>query len=174
MRRIRYGVAMSLDGFIAGPNGEYDWIEPDPDFDFAELWAQFDTALMGRRTYEIAVARLGESAFRGMKTVVASRTLRPADHPGITVLPEITKATLQSLRRQQASGKDIWLFGGGLLFRSLLELGDVDMVELSVKPVLLGTGIPLLPPPSPRIKLRLLENKVYRSVTLRVVYAVLP
>ena len=176
MRRIRYGVAMSLDGFIAGPNGEYDWIEPDPDFDFAELWAQFDTLLMGRRTYDVAVTRLGESAFQGMKVVVASRTLRAAEHPGITVLPEVTKASLQSLRAQPGEPaqpeKDIWLMGGGVLFRTLIELQEVDRIELSVKPVLLGSGIPLLPPPSPRIKLKLLENKIYRSGMVRVIYAV--
>ena len=56
MRRIRYGVAMTLDGFIAGPNGEADWIVMDPDFDFAAMMAQFDTYLMGRRTYEVASA----------------------------------------------------------------------------------------------------------------------
>jgi len=162
---------MSLDGFIAGPNGEYDWIEPDPDFDFAELWAQFDTLLMGRRTYDVAVTRLGESAFQGVKIVVASRTLRAAEHPGITVLPEVTKASLQSLRAQPG-GKDIWLMGGGELFRSLLEVNEVDTIELSIKPVLLGAGVPLLPPPPARAKLKLLENKVYRSGMVRVVYGV--
>jgi len=162
---------MSLDGFIAGPNGEYDWIEPDPDFDFVELWAQFDTLLMGRRTYEVAASRLGESAFAGMKTVVASRTLRAAEHPGITLLPEVTKAGLQSLRAQPG-GKDIWLMGGGELFRTLIELHEVDTVELSIKPVLLGTGTPLLAPSSARFRLKLLENKVYRSGMVRVVYAV--
>ena len=170
-RRIRYGVAMSLDGFIAGPNGEYDWIEPDPDFDFAELWTQFDTLLMGRRTYEVAVTRLGESAFQGPKVVVASRTLRARDHPGITVLQEVTRTSLQSLRARPGE-KDIWLMGGGVLFRTLIELHEVDRIELSIKPVLLGSGIPLLPGPSPQIKLKLLENEIYRSGMIRAVYAV--
>ncbi|MGC2151507.1 MAG: hypothetical protein WA618_05660, partial [Terriglobales bacterium] len=66
--KIRYVVAMSRDGYIAGPKGEADWIEMDPEVNFAELWAQFDILLMGRRTYEPAVAGLGESAFEGMKT----------------------------------------------------------------------------------------------------------
>lgn len=61
MRKIRYAVAMSLDGFIAGPNGEADWIEADPEVDFAAIWAQFDTLLMGRRTYEAAKERMGEA-----------------------------------------------------------------------------------------------------------------
>jgi dihydrofolate reductase len=58
MGKIRYAVAMSLDGYIAGPNGEADWIGVDPKIDFAALWAQFDTLLMGRRTYEAASKRL--------------------------------------------------------------------------------------------------------------------
>ena len=64
MKRIRYGVAMSLDGYIAGPNGEADWIVSDPEVNFAEIWAQFDTLLMGRRTYDAAKARLGEAALQ--------------------------------------------------------------------------------------------------------------
>ncbi len=86
MRKIRYSVAMSLDGYIAGPNGEADWIVIDPDVNFAELWAQFDTLLMGRRTYEAAIARLGKASFQTMKTFVVSRTLSQADHREVTIL----------------------------------------------------------------------------------------
>jgi dihydrofolate reductase len=61
MTRIRYSVAVSLDGYIAGPNGEYDWIIPDPEVNFSELWAEFDTLLMGRPTYEVAVGALASN-----------------------------------------------------------------------------------------------------------------
>src|SRR5438034_11613125 len=98
MKRIRYGVAMSLDGYIAGPQGEADWIVRDPEVNFAEIWAQFDTGLMGRRTYEAAVTRLGEAAFRGIKTVVVSRTLRQSDHVKVTILPELKRDQMQALR----------------------------------------------------------------------------
>lgn len=81
MRKIRHSVAMSLDGYIAGPNGEADWIVMDPELNFAELWAQFDTMLMGRRTYEAAVSRLGKASMQKMKIIVVSRTMRQADHP---------------------------------------------------------------------------------------------
>lgn len=57
-RRLRYGVAVSLDGFIAGPNGEHDWIVMDPSIDFAAMFREFDTAVMGRRTYEVLAAQL--------------------------------------------------------------------------------------------------------------------
>jgi dihydrofolate reductase len=76
MRKIRYRVAMSVDGYIAGPNGEADWIGTDPEVDFPAIWAQFDTLLMGRRTYEAASKRLGETAFIGITSIVFSRTMK--------------------------------------------------------------------------------------------------
>src|SRR5580704_16080125 len=91
MSKIRYIVAMTLDGYVAGPNGEADWILMDPDVNFAELWAQFDTLLMGRKTYDAAKARLGEAFMQGRKTVVVSRTLRPADHPNLTILSDLIR-----------------------------------------------------------------------------------
>jgi dihydrofolate reductase len=184
MKKIRYHVAMSLDGFIAGPNGEADWIVNDPEVDFAALWAQFDTLLMGRLTYAAAVSRLGEAAFKGPKVVVVSRTLNPADHPGITVINDLTAAQLQSLRTQpnahrgktedknDVQQKDIWLMGGGSLFRTLLEMRQVDTVEVSIIPVLLGAGIPLLPSPAHQAKLKLSTQKIYRSGIVSLVYEV--
>src|SRR5256884_6193913 len=81
-RRLRYHVAVSLDGFIAGPNGEYDWIVMDPSIDFAALFKQFDTAVMGRKTYEVLTAQGGHRAMPGLDVVVLSRTLPAAAHPG--------------------------------------------------------------------------------------------
>jgi dihydrofolate reductase len=170
MKRIRYGVAMSLDGYVAGPNGEADWIVMDPDVNFAEIWAQYDTLLMGRRTYEAATARLGKGAMLGRKTVVVSRTMRSPDHPGVTIASELNRDWLQSLRAQ--SRKDIWLMGGGELFRSVLDMHEVDTVEVSVIPVLLGGGIPLLRPPARQTRLKLSGHKIYRSGRVSLVYDV--
>jgi|SRR5271168_4168597 len=159
MRRVRYQVASSLDGYIAGPNGEFDWITKDPEIDFAALYRQFDTFVMGRRTYEVAQSmgdRLG-----GGKIFVVSRTLRQADHPGVTIIADNLAETVAALRA--APGEDIWLFGGGSLFRSLAEVNLVDTVEIAVIPVLLGEGVPLLPPPAMRIKLTLTSQKVYKK-----------
>ena len=172
MKKIRYAVAMSLDGYIAGPNGEADWIVSDPDVNFAELWAQFDTLLMGRRTYEAARARLGEEAFRGPKVIVASRTLRAEDHPNATIISDLTVERLQSLREQ--SKKDIWVMGGGEIFRALLEMRQVDTVEVSTMPVLLGGGIHLLPPPAQPANLKLTGHKIYRSGIVSLIYEVTP
>jgi dihydrofolate reductase len=170
MSKIRYIVAMTLDGYVAGSNGEADWILMDPDINFAELWAQFDTLLMGRKTYNAAKSRLGEAFMQGKKTVVVSRTLRPADHPNLTIFPELTRDHVQSLRSQ--STKDIWLMGGGELFRSMLTMHEVDTVEVSVMPVLLGGGIPLLPPAAHRSTLKLSGHTIYRSGIVSLVYDV--
>jgi dihydrofolate reductase len=154
MRRVRYQVACSLDGYIAGPNGEYDWIVPDPDIDFEAMYAEFDTFLMGRRTYEIA----GEYT-AGRNVVVVSRTLEPSAHPDITIVSDNLEQAVEELRAKD--GKDIWLYGGGELFRSLLELDCVDTVEPAIIPILLGGGVPFLPTPAVRKRLVLEDHRLY-------------
>ena len=147
MRRLRYGVAMSLDGFIAGPNGEYDWIESDPAIDFAAMFAQFDTLLMGRRTFDVAKARDLSAASSAQHWIVVSRTLKPEDNPGLTILSSGVARAVAALKAEP--GKDIWLFGGGELFRYLLDAGQVDAIEVAVMPILLSAGIPILPAGEP-------------------------
>ena len=169
MRRIRYQVAMSLDGYIAGPKGEVDWIIHDPEIDFRALYAQFDTLLIGRKTFE-TMARAGQETTPGMKTFVFSRTLRPSDYPKVTILADNIAETVASLKAQP--GKDIWLFGGGSLFRSLFDAGFVDTVEVAVVPVLLGDGIPLLPPPVKQTKLQLTGHKIYKTGIVLLQYQV--
>ena len=171
MRKIIYSVAMSLDGYLAGPNGEADWIVMDPEIDFTGMMARFDTILMGCRTFEAAQALGGGGSMPGVTTVVVSRTLRQEDHPGLTIIAEDVGGALSRLRA--GSGKDIWLFGGGSLFRSLLDLGLVDTIEVGIIPVLLGGGIPLLPVRSQRATLRLVGSKVYKATgTLALEYVV--
>ena len=161
MRRVCYQVATSLDGYIAGRGGEFDWIPMDPDVDFAAMFARFDTLLMGRRTYEVAQA-VGHGSLPGKKTVVVSRTMRPEEHPDITILGESELATGVARLKAEA-GTDIWLYGGGALFRRLLDLGMVDTVELAIVPVLLGGGIPFLPERQSRTVLRLTGNRIYAT-----------
>ncbi|MBI4502238.1 MAG: dihydrofolate reductase [Gemmatimonadetes bacterium] len=160
MRKVRYQVAMSLDGYIAGPRGEADWIVMDPDIDFGALFSQFDTILVGRNTFETMV-RQGNASLPGMKTLVFSRTLKQSDYPDVTIVADQAERTVTALRKE--AGKDIWLFGGGALFRSLAEAGLVDTVEPAIVPVLLGGGIPLLPPPAGRIRLELKGQKTYQK-----------
>ena len=159
MRKVAYGGAMSLDGFIAGPNGEFDWIVMDPEIDFAAQMQRFDTFLIGRKTFEV-MQRMAASAppTPGIRNFVFSRTLRPDDCPAAT-LSDDAVSVVTDLRAQP--GKDIALFGGGELFRSLLAAGLVDEVSVSVVPVLLGGGVPLLPSPADRARLSLKKHRVY-------------
>jgi dihydrofolate reductase len=156
MRQLRYSVAVSLDGFIAGTNGEYDWIAHDPGFDFGALFRQFDTLLMGRRTFDLAQSQGQLLKSMKMKTVVVSTTLNAAQHKDVTILSSGVGEAVAALKTE--SGKDIWLFGGGVLFRSLLDAGLVDSVELAVSPILLGGGVRLLPEGG-RQSLRLIDCK---------------
>ena len=157
MRRVRYGGAISLDGFIAGPDGQHDWIVTDPEVDFAAMFAQYDTMLIGRRTFVQMAAGGRGGAIPGMATYVFSRTLAQQDHPDVTIVSQDAGGLVARLREQP--GKDIAVFGGGELFRSLLEAGQVDTVEVAVVPVLLGAGVPLMPGPYRKVPLRLLSHK---------------
>jgi dihydrofolate reductase len=161
MRQVIYGCAMSLDGYIAGPSGEYDWIVMDPDIDFAAMTARFDTFLIGRKTFEV-MRRTGSGAqsMPGIRNIVCSRTLKPSEHPHVTVSADAERVVAE-LRAKP--GKDIALFGGGELFRSLLAAGLVDGVAVSMIPLLLGGGVPLLPSPATRATLKLRKQRVYEK-----------
>lgn len=159
MRRVCYSVASSLDGCIAGPHDEFDWIVVDPEIDFKALFSRFDTMLMGRRSYE-AARRQGGGGMPGLTAYVFSTTLRPEDCRDAR-LSRDPGETVRALKAQP--GKDIWLFGGGSLFNSLLGLGLVDEVQVAVVPVLLGGGRPLLQPPAVRSSLRLTKHTLYRK-----------
>lgn len=168
MRRIRYQVACSLDGFIAGPEDEVDWIPPEPSFDFEALYAQFDTLLMGRRTFEM-VRGMGES-LRGKEVIVASRSLRQEDHPGIEVVGDGLEHRIRELRSEP--GLDIWLYGGGTLFSQVLAWDLVDTVEPAILPVLLGAGVPLMPPAAARHRLTLERHQAYPGGMMLLEYSV--
>jgi dihydrofolate reductase len=144
MRRLRYSVAATLDGFIADPNGGYDWIVMDEDIDFVSTFAEFDTFVMGRKTWDVsATAEVGGMGdmFSGKEVIVFSRTLKSA-RPGVTIADADPAETVRALK--QKPGKDIWLFGGGSMFRTLADAGLVDTVEVALMPVLLSQGVPLI------------------------------
>ena len=170
MRKVQYGVAISLDGFIAGPNGEADWIKVDSKINFSEIWAQFDILMMGRRTFEVAVARLGQATFGGKDVFVLSGSLKPQDHPGVTIVSEPSRQWMQSLKGQ--AGRDIWLMGGGEVFRYMLGLGEVDSVSVMVIPVLLGAGVPLMSGPYDQTILKLSAHRVYQSGVVSLTYEI--
>ena len=171
MRPVRYNVAASLDGFIAGPSGEFDWIPMDPAVDFAALFARVDTVLLGRRTYEMMLAQESVPWNAGARLYVFSRTMRPAEHPGVTIVGDDAATTVAALRAEPGEG-EIWLFGGGELFGSLLAAGQVDRIEVTIVPILLGGGVPLLPPGIARAPLALTWSHEYPSGMVGLHYTV--
>jgi dihydrofolate reductase len=170
MRRVRYRVAASLDGFIAGPNGEIDWIVPDPTADFASVYASVDTVLLGRRTYELTLQPGAPRWPAAWRIYVCSRTLDPAQHSGVVVISDNVDTVVTALRAE--AGRDIWLFGGGSLFASLLAADLVDDIELAVMPVLLGGGVPLVSPGARRSRLTLTRSNALPSGVVNLHYDV--
>jgi dihydrofolate reductase len=170
VRHVRYNVAASLDGFIADAEGRYDWIPLEPGIDFGALFARVDTVLLGRRSYELTLRDPAARTWpEGARLVVFSRTLSAADHPEVTIVADDAAGAVAAMRREQ--GGDIWLYGGGELFATLLAAGQVDSIEVTVIPILLGAGVPLLPSSSTRVPLRLVESRVWPSGQVSLHYA---
>jgi len=160
---------MSLDGYIAGPDGEFDWIVIDPEIDFPAMYAGVSGLVMGRVSYEVFGAT-GGSPGPALPTYVYSRTLAEGERDGVTFVRDAVPH-VRALKR--ADGKPLWLWGGGKLFRELAGAGLVDGVDVAVIPVLLGGGLPLLPSPGPRLPLQLRAHRLYAATgTLFLEYEV--
>lgn len=170
MRQLRYSVAASLDGFIAGPNGEFDWILMDPEIDFAAMYAGFSGLVMGRRSYDVFVAT-GGAVGLALPTYVYSRSLPEGERDGVTFVRDAV-SHVRALK-DASHDKPLWLWGGGDLFRHLAAAGLVDGVDVAIIPILLGGGLPLLPSPGPRLSLQLRAHRLYAMTgTLFVEYDV--
>ncbi|TNE49785.1 MAG: dihydrofolate reductase [Bacteroidetes bacterium] len=168
MRKIILNVAVSLDGFIEGPKGEFDWCFTDQDYGMTRFLEQTDMILLGRKSYEVLIT-LGEDAFAKHQKIVFSQTLKNVTPPYILSTEPAEQAVA---RLRQSEGKDIWLFGGASLTASLLEAGLVDELLLAVHPVLLGSGKSLVAGINNRLNLELLEHKGYSSGLIQSRYAI--
>jgi len=157
MRVVTYGAACSLDGFIARPDGGVDWLLMTGDARkvMAEYWPRVDAVLMGRKTWEQAVAMGGGGGGKGISTYVFSRTMTKDPAEGVTLVREGAGAFVRALKERP--GKDICVMGGGELARSLFEAGVIDEVGINVHPVLLGSGVPLFLDPGRQVDLTLVE-----------------
>ena len=168
MRKIVAGFAASVDGYIEGPQGEYDWILIDEKIDFAEQMKRFDAFFFGRRSYEAAL-KMNSKPAKGVTNYVFSRTLETVDKNFVLVRGD-TREEVEALRRQK--GKDIAVFGGASLLASLLDLRLVDEMTVSFIPVLLGKGKPMVEVLKEKVWLSFLSSKRYGNGTLSVTYAV--
>ena len=168
MRKVILGVAVSLDGFIEGPNGEYDWCLTDQDYGLKKFFKRIDTVFVGRKTYEMSLEMEGGGeGFPKFKEYVFSTTLDKVKE-GKTLIKGDIKNEVERIKNEK--GKDIWLFGGASLTTSLMNLGLVDELSLAVHPILLGGGKPLFSNIKDRIKLTLIDTKTYSTGLVSLTY----
>ena len=187
MRKVTYGGAVSLDGFLAGADGSLDWLHFSKDVQevMATYWKDVDTILMGRKTYAASVglgAPAGDKPKKkkpsksrkrkepAMRTYVFSRTLKVIDVPGVELVATDAVQFVRELRARP--GKGICLMGGGELAQALLAAGLVDEIGLNIHPILLGSGIPVFRDPGHRIKLALTECRTLEGGCVLANYTV--
>jgi len=178
-RNIIASLAISADGFIARPDGGVEWLDrprPKGDYDMGEFYRSIDTILMGRKTYDFAVdyqkSGKAKSVFDPkVKNYLFSRTIAAADVVSpVELVSEPVKAFAQELRAQP--GKNIWMMGGGGLIASFLDAGEMDEFILSVIPVFIGEGIPLIAPRHRKVSLKLLSSKAFSDGVVQLHYRV--
>jgi dihydrofolate reductase len=169
MRKVILGVAVSLDGFIEGPNGEYDWCFTDQDYGLSDFLKRVDAMFLGRKTYELTLTMtdIGNSDFSKLKEYIFSTTLDKVKE-GATLIKGDIKTEVEKIKNEK--GKDIWLFGGAQLTTSLLNLGLVDELSLAVHPILLGSGKPLFSNIKDRINLTLVDTKTFSTGLVSLTY----
>lgn len=180
MRKIILDLAVTLDGFIEGPNGEIDWLQLEnddaPEEFLGELLNDIDTIFYGRVSYDMWGNFVpGDDMDEGMretyrkintkKKIVFSTTKKYDDVP--VIAEDIGKKVSEIL---QQPGKDIWLYGGGSLITTFINLGLVDVFRLGVYPVILGAGKPLFKDITTKINLKLTGTKASKSGVILLKY----
>jgi dihydrofolate reductase len=159
MRKIILQLAVSLDGFIEGTNGEYDWCFTDQDYGMQDFLANIDTILYGRKSYELLL-KTGDTSFQKFRTIVCSKR-KDLSFNDVEIWPDDLSARLSNLKL--TPGKNIWFFGGAELLTTFLENDWVDEFRLAVHPVVLGAGKPLFQDLSKRKYLRLTHVQSYST-----------
>ena len=173
MRKVVFGGANSLDNYFARKDHSTDWLRWSNEAAevTAAYWKSFDTVLMGRNTYEVALRNSdGTSPYPDKQTFVFSRTCRDDAGGAITIVPTDAVAFVRQLKRKR--GRDICLMGGGELARSFFEAGLIDEMGFNIHPVLLGSGIPLFHEMTRQIDLTLLECRPFENGCVLVKYRV--
>lgn len=169
MRKVILGLAVSLDGYIEGPNGEYDWCLTDQDYGMSAFYKRIDSLFIGRKSYDLTLS-MGDEAmpdFPKLTEYVFSTTLKEVK-PGAILINGDIEAEVNRIKNDP--GKDIWLFGGANLTASLLNLGLIDEIGLAVHPIILGSGKPLFSNIKGKIPLKLIDTKTYSSGLVYLTY----
>jgi dihydrofolate reductase len=167
-RKVVLGLGISLDGYIARPNGAVDFLFMPKDYSMGPFFKTIDTAIMGRKTYDVARAMGGGSFGKSVKGYVMSHSVSAGERDGVTFTNQTPASLIAEIRRHK--GKNIWLMGGGELARDFLKADLVDELYLGLVPVLLGDGIPLFPSGFPQRDFRLIENKTYSQGLISLKY----
>jgi dihydrofolate reductase len=166
-RKLILFIAASLDGYIAGPNGEIDWLFTDQDYGYSEFYATIDTVVMGRKTYDVSLS-FGEYPYPGTQTFVFSRTRDGERDDHATFVSGDISRFVRTLKFQP--GRNIWLVGGGEIIRPLLQDDLVDEFRIFVHPIVLGAGVPLFPAPLSMKKLNFKECHAFGTGLVRLTY----
>jgi dihydrofolate reductase len=174
MRKLILQLAVSLDGYIEGPNGEYDWCLTDQDYGMKAFFEHIDSVFYGRKSYELTLSMFESMDSAGMpdypelQEYVFTTTLKEAK-PGVILINRDIEKEVKRIKNEP--GKDIWLYGGANLTSSLMNLGLVDEISLAVHPIILGSGKPLFSGLNNRIPLNLLNSTSYSSGLMLMTYA---
>jgi len=170
MRKIIAELAMSVDGFIARPNGDVDWLDrpmPKGNYGMDDFFKSVDMIVMGRATYDVG-KKLGGPLFMFPTTVILSRSLAPDAEPKAIIEKGNARKLAERWRKQP--GKNIWVMGGADVFGQFLDAGVLDELRIAVIPVVIGTGIPLFDPKRRTTQLELISTKKFSDGVVRLNY----
>lgn len=172
MRSVIYAVGISIDGYIARPDGTFDFLFMPRDFSMAQFFASIDTAIMGRKSYDVSKSMGGSPEGSGSKITnyVFSRSLPAGERDGYIFTNQSPESLVKSLREAKGKNKDIWLAGGGDIAHDFLAADLVDEIHLGVVPLLIGAGLPAFPAAFPQRNFELTENKIFSRGLISLKY----
>ncbi|MFD1140358.1 dihydrofolate reductase family protein [Larkinella insperata] len=167
MRNVKLFIATSLDHFIAGPNGEIDWLFTDGDFGYSAFMETVDTTLMGNETFKLT-ASFGDFPYKSLTNYVFTRNSDAPEEPYVNFVSGDIAAFVAELKQQP--GKDIFLVGGGQINTLLLEAGLIDELQVFIHPIILGQGIPLFRPTKKMHAWQLVESRSFERGLVELHY----
>jgi len=165
MRKIILNLAVSLDGYIEGPNGEFDWCFTDQDYGMTDFLNGIDTIFFGRKSYDILLG-MDKNPYPDKAKYVF--TENPEYRVKNVISVKIDPEKINEIK--ELRGSNIWLFGGAELFNKLLEMNLVDEMQLSVHPLVLGSGTPLFTRREKMVTFNLVGTRCYPSGLVQLIY----